>query len=293
MKAKIQNALINIYDFCDLDPVTNFVINQYNTNPHIKENTFSFQEDNVNYIIEENKIIINYKNIKFEIEKFPYKFYLNEKKDENFCGQTYSKDVLKKIFNNIQLYETYTLFINNKKITNINQILETQNREIIIFDNNVLIYYQKFIFLNNKNISIENKESSIFLNQKELSPIPFEEINYINENEQFNLILESRLEFIKFINEFIKSKNETELIIFGSDGIGKTVSFLFLNKIYYDYKILYFNVKKLTSDFRQKHILFKYEIMRYYTTKEVNDITQNNFKIFLIIMIFKYLSFGQ
>ena len=85
------------------------------------------------------------------------------------------------------------------------------------------------------------------------------------KEKDINLILENRNELITYINDFMKNYIETILIIYGCEGIGKSVTFIYLSNLFNNYKVLYFNVKLIMSDENESFDLFSFEIMRYFT----------------------------
>ena len=62
---------------------------------------------------------------------------------------------------------------------------------------------------------------------------------HIDFNSELNLIVKQRNVLIQNILEFLNKKEKLLLKIYGSDGIGKSVSFLYFTTIKTIYKILY------------------------------------------------------
>ena len=160
------------------------------------------------------------------------------------------------------------MFIDQILIKDEKDIKTCENRDIIIkkkTNNNII----KFEYLNKKNKFESDKKIKIYDNKQELSPMPLEELNYF-KNEKFTLVLEQRNKFIEKIREFINFSSERKLDIYGCDGIGKTITYIYLSNLTNSFKVLYFNVKAITLDEKHGYDLFVNEIMRFYIINKQN-----------------------
>ena len=86
---------------------------------------------------------------------------------------------------------------------------------------------------------IEGKYLDINTNNLLPEKSPSLSINYC---ENFKLIIDSRMSLINKLKEFGQNKDKYILKIYGSDGIGKSVTFLYFMSIETEYKIIYFNL---------------------------------------------------
>ena len=111
------------------------------------------------------------------------------------------------------------------------------------------------------------------------------------KEKEFKLILnEERNKFIKSIKDFVNSEKEY-LWILGSDGIGKTISFMYYTLIS-DCNVLYLNLKLFNENNPDANENFVNDIIKYFYLKK-NNIDSNsliNLKNELIY-IFKYVIF--
>ena len=89
----------------------------------------------------------------------------------------------------------------------------------------------------------------------------------IRRNENFCMIIDKRRVLIKEIQNFMNSDEEIILKIFGSEGVGISVSFIYLTSLSNNFKTVYFNLKEYhnTND-SQKIEIFKSQIIEFYTT---------------------------
>jgi hypothetical protein len=88
----------------------------------------------------------------------------------------------------------------------------------------------------------------------------------IDINSNLKLIVGQRNVLINKILEFMKNEKKMILKIYGTDGIGKSVTFLYFTTIKTDYKIIYFNLKDIYKFNPDKTQYFKNALMKYYAT---------------------------
>lgn len=257
-----------------------------------KKDSFKINDHEVKYELEEKEISIEYLGNKYTIEREPYIIYLDTKKEENLVGKLYNCDEKLKRF--LGLGKDYIdIFIDQKLITNESDIKDSINRDIIIKKKEDTTDFTKFEYLNKKNRYKSDTDKIIYENKLELSPMPLEELNYI-QNEKFILISDQRRKLIEIINNFTNVLNKRRLNIYGCDGIGKSITYIYLSNLINSYKVLYFNVKKITLDAKNGFDLYLNEIMRFYTINKQNDekIKQNFQKYKNIIKDIKKIDFN-
>ena len=253
-----------IIDDEDLTDATEEVLKKYKEK---SQDSFIFLEHEVKYKLQEKTIRIEYNGNEYTIETEPYKVYLDSKNEENLLGKYYNYD--EKLIRFINYSKTYfDLFIDQILIKDEKDIKTCENRDIIIKKKEINDFI-KFEYLNKKNKFESDKKIRIYKNKLELSPMPLEELNYI-KNEKFTLVLDQRNKLIEKIGEFINYSSESKLDIYGCDGIGKTITYIYLSNLTNSYKVLYFNVKTITLDEKRGYDLFVNEIMRFYTINKQN-----------------------
>ena len=266
----LKILLSHTIDQFDLNNITDEVLKKYKET--LKKGSFTYYSKEVNFELnEKTKIItINFKGIEYHIKTMPYLLYYEEKTPKNLLGKVYDIEELSKFFEEIET--DYNFYLENNLVLNVEEILKNENCDIIIKNKINLFLLNAFKCLNKKKNFSPDLKTILYEDKNELSPSPELELNYLNEN--LNLVLEKRNEFIKLINNFMNNKHENELKIYGCNGIGKTITYLYLSNIYNEYKILYFNIKKITPD-QDGYNLFIIEIMRYFTIsyESLNDIT--------------------
>ena len=240
----LKFLLSHTIDQFDLNNITDEVIKKYKKS--LKKGSFIYCSKEVNFELnEKTKIItIYFKGIKYHIKTKPYLLYYEEKNPENLLGEVYDIEEISNFFEEIET--DYNFYLGNNLLLNVEEILKNENCDIIIKNKINLFLLKKFKCLNKKKFFSPDLKTILYEDKNELSPSPELELNYLNEN--LNLVLEKRNEFIKLINNFMNNKELNELKIFGCDGIGKTMTYLYLSNIYNEYKILYFNIKKVTPD---------------------------------------------
>jgi len=264
MEEMNKNIFKLIIDDEDLTDVTEEVLKKYKEK---NQDSFKFLDHEVKYKSQEKKIIIEYNGNEYTIETEPYTVYLDSKEEQNLLGKYYNYD--EKLIRFLNYSKTsFDLFIDQILIKDEKDIKTCKNRDIIIKkkENNDFI---KFEYLNKKNKFESDKKIRIYENKQELSPMPLEELNYI-KNEKFTLVLDQRNKLIEKIGEFINYSSERKLDIYGCDGIGKTITYIYLSNLTNSYKVLYFNVKTITLDEKHGYDLFVNEIMRFYTINKQN-----------------------
>ena len=122
----------------------------------------------------------------------------------------------------------------------------------------------------------------------------------LNTNSDFYLIINERMSLIERITEFINNEDKNVLKIYGSDGIGKSITFLYFMTITIEtkikYKIIYFNLKDIFKYKANIDNYFRDALMQYYSRNNYNldgitnaeDINKFNYKVYLSqIDIFK------
>ena len=197
---------------------------------------------------------------KINIYKNPVVFK-NDKNEEIY--KAFNEDLLNDALRISSDY--YDFYAKGKKIEQIDVVKE-KITEIIWIKKNP-INYEIFEPLNNKNDIPKEKFVTISTNQ--IIPENIESLN-LNRDENIIVIIDKREQFIQEINKFLNS-NDAVLKIYGWDGIGKSLPFIYLQSLISKYKIVYFNLKEIKEKGYSKQIdFFKKQLMMYFSQKNSN-----------------------
>lgn len=193
------------------------------------------------YIEKVDHFLITFNKKEYKIFKNPicFKSFLDK---SVILFKSYTEENLSTAIN--LLKSTY-VFFENENVVEIENIKFNSTKEIIL----VPYLYAIFVKLSWENLNL--KELKEF-DEVEIDPFILEPCLLIDENktkekEEFNLIInQERINFFEAIIEYINLKNTNEpMIIFGNEGIGKSVSLQYLTNLNLDLDcpILYFNFK--------------------------------------------------
>ena len=86
----------------------------------------------------------------------------------------------------------------------------------------------------------------------------------IIRNQNIDIILENRNNFIDEIKQFVESE-DIILKIFGCDGIGKSLTFLYLTLLKNNFKVVYFNLKEINQKYANKLNIIEYQLLSYFS----------------------------
>lgn len=107
---------------------------------------------------------------------------------------------------------------------------------------------------------------------------------FIDRNSDFKLCIDQRIDLINLMINFVQSKKYI-LKIYGADGIGKSISFLYFTTIESDYKFIYFNLKDIYKYNNNTYLYFKNAMMKYYSNypnviEDIDDKMKDNYFIY-------------
>ena len=232
------------------------------------------------YELCKNEIIIDIRdfNEKVKIFKEPVKFFNEEDKQ---IYEVYNKDSLE---TSLKFYsDKYLLFVDNKIQTS-SEILENiPNKIILKIKENENLLFDIFKSINKKEEMPKDK-GTISIDTNKLVTQNINSLG-IRRNEQFHLIINSRNELIKEIQDFMDSE-EIIMKIFGCDGVGKSISFIYLTSLKNNFKTVYFNLKEFHNAENSRILeIFKYQLMNYYISQNILEdkkekIYKKNFDLF-------------
>ena len=251
----------------------------------------SKKEKVLKFLKSNDKIELELENEKFSIDKEPIKFF-NE--NNQIIFKIY--DLLIQDFSNIldmtSIYYDFYL-LSYEKISLKDLIKKIRKIKTIILKSKFDQYREIFEPLCTelaKTGDIIDIKANCFLPQSSDSLL-------VNHNSSFKLFIDQRIDLINKLIEFIQSTKYI-LKIYGSYGIGKSITFLYLTTIKNDYKFIYFNLKDIYKYRGNKYLCFKNTLMKYYSnySKSIMDKNKKNKKnYFLYIGAIKYLEdeFGE
>ena len=234
----------------DLDKILNSQQNEGTIKTTQKEKILTFKKG-------EENIVITLDNNKFLIDKNPM-IFLNE-----------NNIILFKVYSRTERNLSYILKLagpkyefylpSNKKLSKEDLIKNRKILKVIVkLKNNE--YKDIFEPLCTKLTKVGNFvkiKANYFLPESSQSLM-------IDHNSDFNLCINQRIDLINIMENFIHS-DKYILKIYGSDGIGKSVSFLYLTTLESDYKFIYFNLRDINKSQLELYSYFKNAMMKYYS----------------------------
>ena len=206
-----------------------------------------------------DKIEIDFEGKQFYIDKDPICFF-NEKNESLFkIYDSSDTNQVNYIFSIIDFY--YICYLVNGEKIPYSKVLE-KNVKKIILKKKINEYEETFKPLCNR-LPTEGEYKTIntnyFLVEKS-------ESLSINNNTEFKLFINQRIILIDKIMNFLENDKKSILKIYGSDGIGKSITFLYFTTIETKYKIIYFNIKDIFKYKSDSYRYFKYALMKYYSS---------------------------
>ena len=254
---------INIEDFC-IKIVNNFKETGKTDNMEFKHEILG----PVSVLIENKDLLINFENIGKTVRIFQNPIILKNEKNIGI-GKIFNKDSLETFFsiysNDYDIYDDNSIINLEEALINIPKELKLKERRPNEYDLFSSLNYKKEMPKAGINDIIETNN---------LTPVNLYSLN-IKREENLEIIIENRDYFIDEILKFISTQNIT-LKIFGCDGIGKSLTFLYLTSLRFDFKIIYFNLKEINQS-NNKLKLIEYQLMIYFST-DLTDLKEKEQK---------------
>ena len=218
-----------------------------------------------------DKVKITFKGEEKYIDKVPISF-VNEEGETIFkIFDKTSPNVIKEILSSISF--DYEFYNKDKKEIKIEELLEKNESVVVLKEKNKEL---ENLFAPLFKIIDITKEDEII---KTSLLLPFESNNLgLNFNSDFQLIIKQRIPLINKIQEYLQNENVSVIKIYGTDGIGKSISYLFLTAINNQNNSIYFNLKDIFNNQCNKKQYFIKSLMKYYRnfdSNNVNDKTIN------------------
>ena len=248
----------------DLTKYIEYIYSSQNTEGKYKVG----ENEELSFKKENDKIILNFNGETYSIDNKPFSFY-NEKdellfKIYNKSDSTNIDETINTISNDYDFYDINDNIINKEILFE-----KGENKIILKLKNKEFEDLFKPLF-NQINIS---KESEV-INTKIL--LPYEpNILGFQFNSDFELIIKERIELVNKIYEYLKNDNISIIKIYGSDGIGKSISYLFFASLKDTYKKIYFNLKDIFKYPCDIQDYFVKSLMKYYCNFNNNEMTNN------------------
>ena len=205
-----------------------------------------------------DKIEIKLENNKFLIDKEPIKF-MDDNKNILFKIYDHQSPYLLSLLQQTNIY--YDFYLPTDKKISLDDLIKKikENKTIIIklkFNQYIEIFEPLCTKLAKSGDIIDTKVN-YFLPESSQSLL-------VDHNSDFKLFIAQRIDLVNKIIDFIKSTKYI-LKIYGTDGIGKSISFLYLTTIEINYKFIYFNLKDIYKYKSNKYLYFKNAMMKYYS----------------------------
>ena len=205
-----------------------------------------------------DKIEIIFEDKNFDLYKEPIVF-INEKNENLFkiyndSDLIYKKQILE------QINDEYDFYLPNKDKITFNDVGKAGEKTIKL--KKKINEYENIFKPLCTRLSTEDKNLTI--NTNCLLPDGSQSL-FIEPNSEFKLIIGNRIDLINKIVDFMENNKKLILKIYGSDGIGKSVTFLYFMSIKTDYKIIYFNLKDIYKYKSDKIQYFKNALLKYFS----------------------------
>ena len=265
------NAEINCFEINHIiKKVYQFVKENKNSS-----NQFDYEDTifgKVSYTIIGNEIKISFSSIKEEYSILKhYLFLVNEKKNKNRILFFTKRD----LENAFEIFgKRFYFLVENKIMNSATEIFDLLPEKVILrkkeSDDMPL---DVFKCLNNKkNISNEN---SILIDTNELISQDMKYLGIYRDNN-INLVIKKRDELINEIKDFMDEQSEEVIMkIYGVNGIGKSLTLIYLTSLINNFKIIYFNLKEFHWKQSSQLInMFKFQLANYYTQQVDLNIEQ-------------------
>ena len=245
----------------------------------------------VNFEKKDDKITVSFENQKFEIDSIPITF----QNENNEClFKIYHFPDLNKMEDTFESIEQeYDFYLPNNQIITFEEIKKGENK-LITFKKKKDQYKDIFKPLC---LRLPKTEKSLIIKTNNLLPEKSDSLS-LNSNSDFQLIIDSRMSLINKIDNFVQNKNKYILKMYGSDGIGISITLLYYMSIETKYRMIYFNLKDIfinRSD--DPYTYFLNAIMKYYstfsydlnTTKDQKENEENERDKFNYILYLKFI----
>ena len=214
---------------------------------------------------DEIKLCFSKKNLYFNILNHPVLFIVENKEEDSLS--IFTKSDLKKAIEDFE--DLYEFIVNSKIIKGADEILKNIPSRIILRQkkDNVNLY-DVFVPLNKKH-QIPNKDA-ISIETNELISQNINSLGILRDNI-ITVVIKKRDELIKEIRDFMDNKTEKIMKMLGVDGIGKSLTCVYLTSLVNDFRIVYFNLKEFHDVSEKEKInIFKSQLMNYYTFSNNN-----------------------
>lgn len=232
------------------------------------EKIYQFYEEilgNVLCELKENEIEIKFEKLKEKISIFKSPVTISSKL-ENINYTLYNQETLKRALTD--QIKNYLFYCDDNLVTS--EYILNQKPPLVTMIKKSNIPFEIFSPLNEKE-HVPKDKNVISIDTNTLIPINISTLNLYRDTK-FSLVITERNRLITLLNRFLDSKYKI-LKIYGADGIGKSISFVYYTHIKNKYKVLYFNLKEIQlASNKDKFNLIIYQLMNYFSENlEEND----------------------
>jgi len=262
----------------NIEPVIKKAYKEFK-NKNISKSGYSYKDEtikDISFSLLKDEINIHFSLLEADYKILKYPLYFIQEKSKEQRILVFTKSDLESSLN---AFSNDNEFIVHSVIKKKDEILQNIPKEIYLRKKvHEIISYKDFILLNKKQES--SKEDSILINTNELIPRNINSLGIFRDNKIFFMI-KKRNELIEEIKDFMNHEVEKVMKIYGVDGIGKSLTFIYLTSLKNNFKIIYFNLKEFFDKNRTEIInIFKSQLVNYYTNKYEDDkISGNNINL--------------
>ena len=187
---------------------------------------------------------------------------------ENISYTVYNQETLERALTDQT--KNYNFYCDDNSVTS-NDILK-QKPPLVTMVKKSFIPYEIFSILCGKE-NVPKDKNVISIETNTLIPKDIKTLNLIRDTE-FSMIINERNKLISLLNDFLDSKYKI-LKIYGTDGIGKSITFVYYTHIKNKYKVVYFNLKEIElASNDDKFNLIIYQLLNYFSENLEEDDAQ-------------------
>ena len=250
IKYRFVKSLVDISD--DLDKILESKQTEGNITSGTGNKNIKFKKLN-------DKIQIDFEGEHFQIDKEPICFVNEDNKSLFKIYDSSNQIYIDKIRKGIE--NKYEFFLQSGDKIEFKEIFIKGIKTIVIkLKNNQYNNIFKPLCMR-----LETKEKILEINTNCFLPKDSPSL-HIDHFSKFKLIIDKRKVLINKINDFMENDKKFIFKIYGSNGIGKSITYLYFSTIKTNYKIIYFNLKDIFIGKQTIQEYFKNALMKYYSS---------------------------
>ena len=248
------------------------VIGYFNDNPTISNYTFKDEIlKTINCQALEKEIKIEFISLNGTITIFKKPVLI---KVDDSTLEIFDEENLKKLIDDHN--DQYLFYTNDEEVTP--DFILKNRPSIVYLITKKSIEFECFNPLNEKD-EIPKKANTIVINTCKLTPIDLKSLNLMT-NDNFEVSIKDRYELFDILDKFLISKNQI-LKVYGSDGIGKSITFVYYTHLKNKYKIVYFNLKEIFIKLENEQWqIMMHQLLNFFTVENKEEIQNNNIELY-------------